>query len=139
MENEVTFLSHRKMGTPVWVSVRSTQVRLCRAGEGCRRRAVGGQRRGSWQERGAKLGALYHCQDYSSQPSPGSVLCDPCPEMRSKLIHTGRKSAGIPIQVCLRPAGTGTACRRWGCVDRSSRQDRAEKHLKKYLILLGSL
>lgn len=58
MENEVTFLSHRKMGTPVWVSVRNTQVRLCRAGQGCRRRAVGGQRRGSWLERGANLGTL---------------------------------------------------------------------------------
>lgn len=92
MENEVTFLSHRKTGIPVWVSVRSTQVRLCRAGEGGRRRAVGGQRRGSWRERGAKLGTLCHCQDYSSQPSPGSVLCDPRPEMRSKLIHAGRKS-----------------------------------------------
>ena len=44
MENEVTFLSHRKTGTPVWVSARSTQVRLHRAGQGCRRRAVGGQR-----------------------------------------------------------------------------------------------
>ena len=57
MENEVTFLSHRKMGTPVWVSSRSTQVRLCRAGEGCRRRAVGGHRRGSWQERGVGRGS----------------------------------------------------------------------------------